>query len=176
MFGFRPLPRDYGVRNLLRRPGRSVLTLLGLATVVFLVLLVTAFVRGLEASLVASGDPSVVLVHSLGASQNIENSTVPVRGASLLAASLPRIQSRFEHKYVSPELYLGSEVTTAGASKPAMGLVRGVTLSAPLVRRRFQLIEGYWPKSGEVLVGRLAATKLGSDPRDLAIGHTIQYE
>ena len=176
MLGFRPLPWDYGVRNLLRRPGRSALTLLGLAMVVFLVLLVTAFVRGLEASLVASGDPSVVLVHSLGASENIENSTVPGRGASLLAASLPRIQSRFEHKYVSPELYLGSEITTAGASEPAMGLVRGVTLSAPLVRRQFQLIEGHWPKSGEVLVGRLAPTKLGSDPRDLAIGRTIQFE
>ena len=176
MFGFRPLPWDYGVRNLLRRPGRSALTLIGLATVVFLVLLVTAFVRGLEASLVASGDPSVVLVHSLGAAENIENSTVPGRGASLLAASLPRIQSRFEHKYVSPELYLGSEVTTAGAGEPAMGLVRGVTLSAPLVRRQFQLIEGHWPKSSEVLVGRLAPTKLGSDPRDLAIGRTIQFE
>lgn len=176
MLSFRPLPWDYGVRNLLRRPGRSALTLLGLAMVVFLVLLVTAFVRGLEASLVASGDPSVVLVHSLGSSENIENSTVPGRGASLLAASLPRIQSRFEHKYVSPELYLGSEVTTAGAGEPAMGLVRGVTLSAPLVRRQFQLIEGHWPKSGEVLVGRLAPTKLGSDLRDLAIGRTIQFE
>ena len=37
---FRPLPWTYGVRNLLRRPGRSALTLLGLGTVVFLVLLV----------------------------------------------------------------------------------------------------------------------------------------
>lgn len=176
MLGFRPLPWDYGVRNLLRRPGRSVLTLLGLAMVVFLVLLVTAFVRGLEASLVASGDPSVVLVHSLGAAENIENSTVPGGGATLLTASLTRIQSRFEHKYVSPELYLGSEVTTAGAGEPVMGLVRGVTLSAPLVRRQFQLIEGNWPKLGEVLVGRLVPTKLGSDPRDLAIGRTIQFE
>ena len=39
-------------------------------------------------------------------------------------------------------------------------LARGVTPSAPLVRRQFQLLSGHWPKSGEVLVGRLAAAKL----------------
>ena len=36
MLSFRPLPWDYGVRNLLQRPGRSALTLLGLGTVSWL--------------------------------------------------------------------------------------------------------------------------------------------
>jgi putative ABC transport system permease protein len=121
---FRPLPWEYGVRNLWRRPGRSALTMLGLATVVFLVLLVTAFVRGLEASLAKSGDTQVVLVHSLGAAENIENSTMPGRSSSLLAASLKRIESRFGERYVSPELYLGSEVTTAGSTAPSRRLAR----------------------------------------------------
>jgi ABC-type antimicrobial peptide transport system permease subunit len=173
---FRPLPWDYAVRNLWRRPGRSLLTLLGLATVVFLVLLVAAFVRGLEASLATSGDDRVAIVHSLGASENIENSTIPGRGAGVLAASLSRIEARFGEKLVSPELYLGSEVTTASSPLPAKGLVRGVTLSAPLVRRQFQLQDGAWPQMGEVLVGRLAATKLGRPKRDLTIGQTLQFE
>lgn len=173
---FRPLPWDYGVRNLWRRPGRSLLTMLGLGTVVFLVLLVTSFVRGLESSLATSGDPSVVLVHSLGAAENIENSTMPGRSPGLLSASLRRIESRFGERYVSPELYLGTEVRTAGHTEPAMGLARGVTSSAPLVRKQFQLLTGRWPRAGEVLVGRLAAAKLGRDPRELAEGQTLHFE
>jgi ABC-type antimicrobial peptide transport system permease subunit len=150
--------------------------MLGLATVVFLVLLVAAFVRGLETSLATSGDPRVALVHSLGASENIENSTIPGRGASLLSASLQRIEARFGERYVSPELYLGSEVTTGSSPIAGKGIVRGVTMSAPLVRRQFQLLDGSWPQAGEVLVGRLAATKLARPANDLAIGQTLQFE
>lgn len=176
MLTFQPLPWDYGVRNLLRRPGRSALTMAGLGTVVFLVFLMVAFVRGLEASLANSGDPLVVLVHSLGAGENIENSTIPGGGPGILSASLARIETRYRQKYVSPELYLGTEVTTETVGEPALGLVRGVTLSAPLVRRHFQIIEGTWPVAGEVLVGRLAATKLGCRASDLAVGRTVRLE
>jgi ABC-type antimicrobial peptide transport system permease subunit len=38
------------------------------------------------------------------------------------------------------------------------------------------LKEGQWPKSGEVMVGRLAATKLGASADDVAIGKTIKLE
>src|SRR2546423_12898799 len=94
MLGVRLLPWEYGVRNLLRRPGRSVLTLCALTLVVLLVLVVVGFIRGLEDSLAVSGDPQVVLVHSLGASGHIENSSVPGSTAALLAASLQGVQRR----------------------------------------------------------------------------------
>lgn len=176
MFTFRPLPWDYGVRNLMRRPGRSALTLLGLSIVVFLVLLVVGFVRGLETSLAVSGDSRVVLVHSLGAGENLENSTIPGQGAGVLAASLPRIETQFREKHVSPELYLGTEVTIDSIQEPAMGIVRGVTLAAPQVRRQFQLVDGTWPLAGQAIVGRLAAAKLGCESDDLAVGRRIGYE
>jgi ABC-type lipoprotein release transport system permease subunit len=57
-----------------------------------------------------------------------------------------------------------------------MGLVRGVTTAAALVRSRVQIIEGRWPDTGEVLVGRLAATKLGREADALAIGSTVTFE
>lgn len=176
MLWFRPLPWEYGVRNLWRRPGRTALTILGLGTAVFLVLVVAAFVRGLETSLAVSGDPLVMLVHTLGAGENIENSTIPGQGAGILASSLSRVETRFDQKYVSPEIYLATEVTAENSPGPALGLVRGVTLTAPLVRRSFQVIEGTWPQSGEALVGRLAAAKLGRRPDELAIGRTLELE
>ena len=150
--------------------------MLGLGTVVLLVLVVVSFVRGLEASLVISGDPLVALVHSLGAAENIENSTMPGRSPALLSARLARIESRFGERYVSPELYLGTEIHTESQSEVAMGLARGVTPSAPLVRRKFQLVSGHWPRAGEVLVGRLAAAKMGRDPVDLAAGKKLRFE
>ncbi|MEX2026252.1 MAG: ABC transporter permease, partial [Pirellulaceae bacterium] len=74
MFRLRLLPWEYGIRNLFRRPTRSALTLAALTTVVLLVLVVVAFIRGLEGSLAVSGDPRVVLVYSIGAAADIENS------------------------------------------------------------------------------------------------------
>src|SRR2546422_10222635 len=125
MLRFRLLPWDYGVRNLFRRPGRSALTLGGLTLVVLLVLVVVGFVRGLEASLDVSGDPRVVLVHSLGASENVENSSVRGNTADLLAASLEGIRRRYGMAYSSPELYLGTRMGTEDAPQTSLGLVRG---------------------------------------------------
>src|SRR5438045_9643537 len=94
MLGLHLLPWEYGVRNLFRRPGRSALTLAALTLVVLLVFVVVGFIRGLEASLAISGDPRVVLVHSLGASENVENSSIPAASTVLLSASLDGIQRR----------------------------------------------------------------------------------
>ena len=180
MLGFRPLPWEYGVRNLLRRPGRSALTLAALTLVVLLVFVVVAFLRGLEASLDISGDPDVVLVHSVGAGENVENSSVKGNTHALLAASLPSARRRpgpgGDVVYASPELYLGTDVTAEGDAEPAMGLVRGVTTAALLVRRKAQLVEGHWPGPGEVLVGRLAAAKLGRRGDALAVGRALTFE
>jgi ABC-type antimicrobial peptide transport system permease subunit len=181
VFLFRPLPWEYGVRNLFRRPGRSALTLGGLALVVLLVFVVVGFLRGLEASLATSGDPRVVLVHSTGASENVENSTVAASTPALLAASLGGIRRRpgpdgAQVAYLSPELYLGTRVVTGDDDRATLGLVRGVTPAVLLVRRNVQLLEGRWPGPGEVLVGRLAATKLGRGSAALAPGRALTYE
>src|SRR5213595_2385550 len=96
MLRFRLLPWEYGVRNLFRRPARSALTLACLTLVVLLVFVVVGFIRGLETTLAVSGDPRVVLVHSLGASENVENSSIPARSAALLSASLEGVQRRFQ--------------------------------------------------------------------------------
>src|SRR5688572_5718248 len=104
----RLLPWEYGVRNLLRRPTRSLLTLLALTLVILLVLVVVGFLRGLETSLAVSGDPRVVYIHSLGASEHLENSSVPGSTADIVKSSLRAIQRRGglgrEEAYVSPEL------------------------------------------------------------------------
>ena len=172
----RSLPWEYGVRNLMRRPTRTLLTLGALSTVILLIFVVVGFIRGLERSLAVSGDLSVVLVYSLGAEENIENSAVPARTPSLLKASLDGVQQRFGVDYISPELYLGTRVQTGDDQKGGLGLIRGVTQTAPLVRRNVRLTEGNWPGPGEVIAGKLVAAKLGCPPEHLAVGQQITIE
>ncbi len=173
---FRLLPWEYGIRNLFRRPLRSGLTLLALTTVTLMVLVVVGFVRGLERSLAVSGDPRTVIVFSLGMGENLEYSSIPMGTTDLLAASTKGIQERYGRKYASPELYLGTKVRLSQDSPESLGLVRGLLPAALLVHRQVEIISGQWPQAGEVLVGRLAATKLGIAAQQLAVGSTLWFE
>ena len=169
------LPWEYGVRNLARRPVRTALTLVALATVVMLVFVVVGFIRGLEQSLSVSGDEDVVLVYSVNSEENIENSSIAARTPALLTASLDGTWKRFGVVHVSPEMYLGTRVKTQ-EDDGGLGLVRGVTRYAPLVRRGVRLIAGDWPGQGEVMIGRLASAKLGSRAEAMTIGQSVEFE
>jgi putative ABC transport system permease protein len=172
---FRLLPWEYAVRNLFRRPVRTVLTLAGLTTVVLLVFLVVGFVRGLERSLLVTGDPQTAIIFSLGMGENLEYSTVPMQTSDLIPASVTGIRRRYGQNYVSPELYLGTQVNLGG-SDPSMGLVRGVTPAILRVRRRVEIEEGRWPDTGEVLVGWMVAAKLGIEPESVGVGRQVSFE
>src|SRR5688572_17810118 len=170
------LPWDYGVRNLGRRPVRTALTAMGLALVVFLLLLVVGFVRGLELSLEQSGDPEVVLLHNANAAENLENSSVadevPALARTEFAAHLVKYG---EAAAVSPELTIAGRVQVGDAT--TMAVFRGVDLDrAFLVRRQVALVEGTLPGPGEVLVGRLAPAKLGVEPGEVGVGRSISIE
>ena len=176
MWNSKLLPWEYGIRNLFRRPLRSVLTFASLTTVILLLFVVVGFIRGLETSLATSGDPHVVIVYSLGMGANLEYSSIPARSSDLLSASLAGIKVRHGKKYASPELYLGTQVRIGQRKEPSMGLVRGVTPAAVLVHQQIEIIEGKWPGPGEVLVGRLAARKLSVEAGELAIGQSVSLE
>jgi ABC-type lipoprotein release transport system permease subunit len=86
------------------------------------------------------------------------------------------IQERYGKKYVSPELYLATEIVVGGSDEASMGLVRGLTPSVLFVRRQVEIEEGTWPKSGEVMIGRMAATKMGASKRQVAVGESLSLE
>ncbi len=177
---FRLLPWEYGIRNLFRRPLRTLLTFVGLTTVIVLILVVVGFIRGLENSLAVSGDPQTAIVFSLGMGENIEYSSIPMRTSDLVPASITGIQERYGNKYVSPELYLGTQIGLLSSEqaepRETLGLVRGVTPSVLLVRKSVELDEGTWPEPGQVMIGRLAAAKLGARKDEIGIGKSIQLE
>jgi ABC-type lipoprotein release transport system permease subunit len=173
---FKCLPWEYGIRNLFRRPVRSGLTLVALSTVILLVFVVVGFIRGLERSLDVSGDPNTVIVFSQGMGENLEYSSISRQAAGLVIASFDGIEERYGKKYASPELYLGTQVRLTRDGAPGMGLIRGVIPAALLVHSDVEIIEGDWPKPGELLVGRLAATKMGVAKEAVRPGETVWFE
>ena len=172
----RLLPWEYGIRNLFRRPLRTSLTFSGLTIVIVLVLVVVGFVRGLERSLAVSGDPNTALIFSLGMGENLEYSSIPMRTSDLVPASVNGVRRRYGMNYVSPELYLGTQIGIPDAVEPTMGLVRGVTRSTLLVRRQVELEQGDWPEAGEVIIGRMVSAKLGSTGDNLVSGQALSFE
>jgi ABC-type antimicrobial peptide transport system permease subunit len=174
----RLLPWDYGVRNLLRRPLRTSLTAAGLGLVVFLVLLILSFIRGLEVGLQQSGEERVLLVHSVTAADNHEISSVSDRVPTLLRNELSALWATCgETPALSPELVTSSLLPPEReGGRPQLAVFRGVRPEVFLVRQKAFVAEGRFPKAGEVLVGRLAAAKLGRPAEDLAVGQTLVLE
>jgi ABC-type lipoprotein release transport system permease subunit len=174
----RLLPWDYGIRNLFRQPLRSALTALGFVLVVFLLLLVISFVRGLDATLQQSGEEPVILVHSIAAEDNLENSSISDAVPTLLNAEVQDyIQYYSGVPALSPEMQKSGVIETASSrGTPRLAVFRGVRDSVFLARHKVFIVEGRFPKVGEVLVGRLAAAKLGVPADELRIGGTLLIE
>lgn len=173
------LPWDYGVRNLLRRPVRTLLTALGLTLVVFLLFLVVGFVRGLEKSLQQSGDPEVVMIHNVNSAENLENSSISDEVTTLSRTEFSAHIIKYgSTPAVSPELTIASRVGLPDEGVGAqLAVLRGVDFQKVfLVRRQVFLLEGSLPKADEVLIGRLASTKLGLSMNDLAVGNSLLIE
>jgi ABC-type antimicrobial peptide transport system permease subunit len=146
--------------------------------VVFLLLLVVSFLRGLDTSLQQSGDEQVVLIHSITAADNLENSSISDRVPTLVKAEYATHLLHVEEvPVISPELLSSTTIhADTETGTPQLALLRGVRPEVFLARRKAFLTAGQFPKSGEVLVGRLAAAKLGIAREELAVGKSLRIE
>ncbi len=170
----RLLPWSYGVRNLGRSPLRTVLSVGGSALVVLLVLAAGAFVQGMSQSLSVSGSPGNVILLGAGSEESIERSEVRPGVAQQAAASIPGIRRRLGMSYVSQEIHMAAMLKTERKQpKGHMAMLRGVTLSAFLVHPQVRIVAGKTAGPGEVIVGELAATRMGLPESRLAIGSSL---
>lgn len=173
------LPFTYSARNLGRSRLRLLLSVMGSAMVVLLVLAAGGFVRGMTTGLERTGDEANVMIVGIGSEESIERSEIPASVASLLDASVPGLRTAFGTTFVSPEVQVQLPVVAgAGSPEGRLVLVRGVTQTALLVHSQCQIAQGYWPRSGhnEILVGRLAHTKLGVPASALSVGSTVSID
>jgi len=175
----RLLPFEYAARNLGRSPLRLAISVLGSTLVVVLAIAAFAFVRGMDRSLSDSGSEQNIILMGAGSEESIERSEVSAGVAGQAQASIFGIKSEAGQAFVSPEVHAALGVALEKDAEPAgQAVFRGVVPAAFQVHPQVRLVEGRSFNTGadEVIVGELAATRLGVPKERLAIGQVLYVD
>jgi ABC-type antimicrobial peptide transport system permease subunit len=172
----RLLPLHHAIRNVSRRPVRSLLLLIASGVVTGLLVATSAFVRSLEASNLGAAPPNTAILISTSAMGDIVRSAMSPAVADLAAADVPGVVRSGNVPASSPEIHMGTELRLPNDPETYQAFVRGVTERAFLVHESVTLVAGRLPGPSEALVGRLAADKCGLPTAALKLGTTIHVE
>jgi putative ABC transport system permease protein len=165
------LPFSYALRNLWRRRLRTLLTLAGIALITMLVVLMGGFARGLAGTATSSASPDVMILTGSSGEYDLIRSVIARGNAEAAAAGLPHVAEVNGVRAVALELH----VATRKGNK--IGMLRGVTPEAYLVHRHVTVVEGHEPREPfELVVGRLAESRMDLEPGTLAVGNTLQLQ
>ena len=166
------IPITYNVRNLLVRKTTTIMTALGVALTVAVMLGVGTLVEGLRTSLVAGGDPLHLIVMRQGSTAELV-SIVSKEDFDVIKFS-PGIAKRDGEPMASHEVVSVVNLPLRGdASSEANISVRGLSPMGIKLRHDVELLEGRWftPGKREMVVGRgVKGKRAGTD-----IGDTIFY-
>lgn len=173
------LPIDYAVRNLGRSPIRLVATVGGSMLVALLIVGATAFVQGMRSSLTVSPENRNVILLGTGSEESLERSQISASVPGHVGASIGGIRQTFGEAHLSPEIHMALIINASrDDTRELRAVIRGVTPAAFLVHPQVEITEGRAPRQGheEIMVGTLAAGKLGLGETDLAIGKTLWFD
>ncbi|MBL9151377.1 MAG: ABC transporter permease [Verrucomicrobiales bacterium] len=169
------LPFSYAIRHLLRDPARLAQKTLGAGLVVFLVLAAGSFNSGMKQVLQATGSPLNVILLGAGSEESVERSEIAMSVETQATAGIRGIASRLGVPAVSGEVHYMGMISVPG-QPDAQAILRGVTVSALEVHREVRVLEGRYPRSGEVMVGMLAHEALDLPRESLQVGGTVEWE
>lgn len=176
----RQLPFHYAFRNLGRSRVRLAASLIGSSLVVLLILASGGFVRGMQRTL-AEGHAlheNVILLRT-GSEEGLERSQINVVVEGIAAAGIRGLKERAGVTYASPEIHAALPVRErADAADDLDAVMRGVRPVALLVHPEVEIVEGRPPEAGrdEMMVGELAAVRLGVPAERLAVGRTLHFD
>lgn len=165
------IPLKYISRNFKTRRLTTVITVAGIALVVFVFTAVLMMAYGIEKTLVATGAPDNVTIARKSA--NGEISSIVVRNDYNTILTLPHIAKIKDGK----PLISGETVVAIILNKKSGGVsnasVRGVAQNAFLIRPQVHLVEGrnFQPGAREVIVGSSVAKNFSG----ASIGNTVEF-
>lgn len=170
------LPLSYAVRNLRRRPIQALLTVAGVAVVVFGAVLMTALSRGISLRLAASGDAANVLMISRKGQSAMFSSIEPTEAVHL--ENLEGLaRNAGNAPIISPEILHVALVELTAAKRQAPLQMRGVQPMAWEAHPQARLSAGHLPeKPFEVVVGAQVHVRFGLPPEALALGAVLHFE
>lgn len=168
------IPLAYIFRNLLRRPLQTLQLLAGSGLVVLLIMLAAATNRAMENTLINSGDSKNVILLGAGSEESVERSEVASGVAEIVSSAITGIDHFISEPAVSPEVHYNGMIGLPTGDE-AQALIRGVRHQSTWVYPKLRILEGHFPRSGEVMVGVLAHQKLGMSPDQLTIGKKLRF-
>ena len=169
------LPLTYALRNLFRDKPRLLQTVGGSALVVLLVIAATALNGGMSQVLSASGSEKNVILLGAGSEESIQRSEVSALLGGIAEAGVHGVSKTLGRPAASVEIHYMTYLLDEDGRK-GQGLFRGVTPRALLVHPEVRVLEGTFPRSGEVMVGRLAWRKLGVPEASLKPGSEVTID
>ena len=154
------IPISYNIRNLITRRTTTIMTALGIALTVAVLLSVFALVEGLRSSLVSTGDPLNLLVTRKGSTAELNSSMTPEQfqvikvkpGIAKLPSGEPMASLELVTVIVleSPDNPSGINIT-----------MRGLNLTGVAMRENVKVTEGrmFHPGKREIVVGKGVAKR-----------------
>lgn len=168
------IPLAYTLRNIFRRPLQSIQLIGGSSFVVLLIMTAFAMNQSMKQTLSNSGSEQNIIFLGAGSEESVERSEVPFGLEEILSANLTDIHQVMKQAAISPEIHYNGLVKF-GKEHQVQALIRGVQHQAFWVHHQVRLLEGRYPQSGEVIIGRLAHHKLGLSPKALSLGKSIDF-
>jgi putative ABC transport system permease protein len=155
------IPIRYNVRSLMVRRTTSVMTAMGVALVVMILVIMLGFVAGLRRTVTSEAGPNNWIVLSRGITA--EPSSFVTREQYQIVRSRPEIAADGSGEaLVSPEIVTGFNPDPDGnLSAGLFTFLRGVYPAAFAVHRGIRIASGRWPMRGraEMVVGRNLAAR-----------------
>jgi len=148
------VPLSYSFRNLRKRRLTTVLTVAGMALVVFVFAVILMMAAGLQKTLVETGSYDNVVVIRKGAQSEVMSGVE--RGKAAIVEMLPQVAVGAEgHRLLAKEVVVLITLIKKSIDKPSNVVVRGIQADSIALRPQVKLIAGRTPRMGssEVIVG-----------------------
>jgi putative ABC transport system permease protein len=151
------IPLRYNLRSLAVRRTTSIMTALGVALVVMVLVLLLGLIDGLRQTMLLAGTPGNWIILSRGVAS--EPSSYIGREAYLIIRTRPEITADGDAALLSPELVTGFDPDPERPSTQTF--VRGVYPIAYRVHSHMRLVNGRWPEpsQSEMVVGQKLAAR-----------------
>ena len=164
------IPLSYNLRNLWTRRLTTVLTLSGMALVVFVFASILMLAEGLEQTLVETGSYDNALLLRKGSTSEVL-SFVSREQASVIETSPEIAVGSNGKRLLAKELVVLVAVPKRGSNKPSNVVLRGIEESSLHLREQVRLVQGRLPRMGTSEV--MAGTGVAKNFQGMALNETL---
>jgi len=164
------IPIRYNLRSLMVRRTTSLMTAMGVALVVMILVILSGLIAGLRTSVLGAGNRGNWVVLARGITS--EPGSFITHEQYEIIRTRPEIVSEGDTTLISPESVTGF-LTSPDGPNSNFTFLRGVRPEGFLVHRNMRLVSGRWPAKGasEMVIGQ----KLLARSPNLAPGSTIRF-